>query len=228
MFVLVAALIAVGLAIGYLLTGGQTGTTHSITTDESSSPVPCNSPIPEDTMPSLANESGVNNSHMLANGSMRSLAFIMRPRSTATLCITIPLRQGNVTVKDLEASALVVNATRDTQGGGLGYSYSYSKASDITFASDAGSKDLTSFESAPGSISILYTITSNDATGYYSFGYPGECGLIPFAVASDPRTVTSADFPGFFLSSTCPLFPPFSGWSQMTGFNGMTTVWLTG
>ena len=50
--------------------------------------------------------------HELAGVGVRSLTFIMQPGATATLCVTVHLRQATVTVKDLSADALVVNATR--------------------------------------------------------------------------------------------------------------------
>jgi hypothetical protein len=172
----------------------------------------------DDPLPSLANESGINNSHDLANGSMRSLAFIMQAGSTATLCVTYSSRS-YVPASNLTADALIVNAT-SLQGG---YEYSYSKALGITFT-------LTSVDSSSSVGNLVYTIdAANNAGGFYDLSYPGVCGLIPFAVVTGPpQVISSSNFPGFFLASTCPLFPPFSAWSQMTGFSGMSAVWLTG
>jgi hypothetical protein len=160
--------------------------------------------------------------HSLANGSARSLAFIMQAGATATLCVTYSAG-GNVSADDLAADALIVNSTAFPGPYQYGYQYSYSKAPNITL-------NLTSLSLTSTGGNVVYTVTTTkSAGGFYSLDYPGQCGLIPFAVASGTsQHISSSDFPGFFLASTCPLFSPFNAWSRMTGFSGMTAEWLTG
>jgi hypothetical protein len=67
---------------------------------------------------------------------------------------------------------------------------------------------------------------SANATGFYSLDYPGLCGFTALAVTDNPRSVSAADFQGFFEPLSCPL-SPFAG-SRMTDFSGMTAVWVTG
>jgi hypothetical protein len=160
----------------------------------------------------------------MTNGSYRWLIFTMKPGNMATFCVTIPLRQGSLNTSALDADALVVNATF-TPPSGYEYSYSLAKGVNVTF--DPASLNLTSIRYAAGSLDVTYTVTAS-ATGFYSLNYPGVCGLIPLAVTDDPESVSTTEFPGFFIPSSCPLYPPFSGWSQMTGFSGMTAAWFTG
>ncbi len=155
---------------------------------------------------------------MLANGSMRLLAFVMQAGATATLCVTYSSGR-NVTTTDLAAGAWIVNATKYQDG----YGYSYARAPSINL-------NMTSLSRNPSGGNVTYLITaSSNAGGFYSLRYPGICGFVPFAVVTGPLArVSSSDFPGFFMISSCPLYGPFNGWSRIIGFSGMTTVWLTG
>src|SRR5450759_807437 len=101
-FVVVVVLVvgAVGLVSFTSPTGVGISSSESPTvlgTTTATLAAPCSSPIPEDPIPSQANESGINNSHFLANGSMRSLAFTMQAGATAPLCVTYSAN-GNVSV----------------------------------------------------------------------------------------------------------------------------------
>jgi len=217
---LLLVVIFAGLATDYLLT--RSPTTSSL----SSTSQPCGSPIPKDPLASPANESGIYNGHELANGTYRWLAFATPPGGTATFCIDMSLRQANVSASELGAEALSVNATLLP---GSCCEYSYSRAHGINITFDPSSLNLTSFRYSAGSLSVLYSMSaSRNATGFYSLSYPGVCGLISLAVTNEPQKVSAADFPGFFVPSTCPISPPFDGWSQMTGFTGMTASWVTG
>jgi hypothetical protein len=218
---LLLVVISAGVAADYLLTRSPTTSSPS-----ASSPQPCSSPIPKDPLASPAYEGGMYNGHQLANGTYRWLAFTMPPGGMATFCIEMSLRQANVSASELGADALSVNATLLP---GSCCEYSYSRAHDINVMFDPSSLDLTSFRQSAGSLSVLYSMSAGrNATGFYDLRYPGVCGLIPLAVTEEPQRVSAANFPGFFVPSTCPVSPPFDGWSQMTGFSGMTASWVTG
>jgi hypothetical protein len=219
-----AVLVVAALGAGYLaVNSGQRGSTSTSTSSQ-----PCSSPIPSDPVATPADVSGggIYNEHVLANGTYRWLIFTMKPGGVATFCIDVPLRQGNVTAGELGAEAQVMNVT--SPGSGC-CAFSHSEAQNINVTFDPAALNLTSFPRSAGSLSILYTMTTDrNATGFYSLSYPGACGLIPLAVTDEPQRVSASDFFGFFVPSTCPLFPPFDGWSRMTGFSGMTAAWVNG
>ncbi|MDA4123598.1 MAG: hypothetical protein OK456_10505 [Thaumarchaeota archaeon] len=201
----------VGVVVFHPASSG-TGTVTSL-----SSGTPCSSPTPVDPVPSLANESVINTMHNLANGSIRSLAFIMQPGATATLCIHYDANQ-TFTAQGLNADAVTVNASSPANGS----KPSVSVAPGVSFKLD-------SFSTGSSGGNVMYTITTADASeGFYSLSYPGQCELVPFAVAIGNSPLSSFEFPGFFTAPNCPLQAPFTGYTNITGFSGMTTVWLTG
>lgn len=96
--------------------------------DEDARRAPCSSRIPVDPVPNLANESLFSTMHTPANGSVRSLVFIMQPGTTATLCISYQANE-TLTADGLLADAVSVNASSIADGA----QHSYSVAPNVTF-----------------------------------------------------------------------------------------------
>jgi hypothetical protein len=63
----------------------------------------CSNPVPADPLPNLGNESESSLSHMLFNGSVRSVVFVMKPGAVATVCIGYALNRGNYSASDFDA-----------------------------------------------------------------------------------------------------------------------------
>ena len=210
----IAALVivaVVGVVVLHPTSSGNAATTIS------SSAAPCSSRIPVDPVPNLANESLFSTMHNLANGSIRSLVFIMQPGTTATLCISYEANE-TLSANGLLADAVSVNASSLADGA----QHSYSVAPNVTFK-------LVSDETTSAGGSATYSITTESGVyGYYSLSYPGQCQLTPFAVVIAGSPLTPAEFPGFFNTPNCFLVKPFTGYTNITGFSGMTAVWLTG
>jgi hypothetical protein len=183
---------------------------------------PCNSSIPQDPLQNLAGESESNLSHALDNGSVRSIAFVLRAGAAAMLCITYAV-QGNYSPNDFKVQAWAVNSTKLVGG----YEYSYTAAPSINFTFDPASVNST--DTSPHNLTVVYNVTSSpDFTGFYTITYPNDCPpFLPLAVTTDsPGSISSADFPGFFIPSSCRLDSPF-GSVMITGFSGMSAIWLT-
>lgn len=155
--------------------------------------------------------------HDLPNGSVRSLVFVMQPGTTATLCISYEANE-TLSANGLLADAVNVNASSLANGA----QHSYTVAPNVTFKLD-------SYQTTSAGGSAIYTITTeNGVYGYYSMSYPGQCPLTPFAVVIAGSPLTPAEFPGFFQVPNCFSVKPFTGYTNITGFSGMTAVWLTG
>jgi len=178
------------------------------------SSTPCSSRIPDDPLPSLANESALNNDHILGNGSTRLLVFVMRPNTKATFCVGVQW-EGTVTLNQLAAEAVKT----DVRVG----AYTYSRAPGINITSDVSQANLT----ANGGVAVTYAIaTGKNASGLYALIWPGSCGGIPFAVTSLPLQDVSSAFPWSFPPFACGEGFQFA-LSEVDSYSGMTAVWLT-
>lgn len=153
----------------------------------------------------------------LANGSVRSLVFVMQPGATATLCISYEANE-TLTADGLLADAVNVNAS--SLAGGA--QHSYSVAPKVTFK-------LLSDQTTSTRGTATYTITTEKGRLLILlFELPRAVPADPFAVAIAGSPLTPAEFPGFFCVPNCFLVEPFRGYTNITGFSGMTAVWLTG
>jgi hypothetical protein len=160
------------------------------------------------------------------NDSQTKLAFEIQPGSVDQLCITYGI-SGDVPLADFTATLLSVNTTRlhNSKNYTTGYEYSYSPAPGVNITSNAESLDLGHLNGSR-TITVLYTITAlSGAVGFYTLKFPNNCpSLIPFAIADDPKGVTSADFPGFFQPGSCEASVPLH--VSVTGYTGISTAWL--
>jgi hypothetical protein len=167
--------------------------------------------------------------HLLANGSMRKLAFLLLPGAVGTVCVTYTVSVVNgapmPNASLFEARVFAVNATKD----GNGYSFSYTKAPIVSISSNASGIQTYVPRDHSDELTIAYTITaSNTPGGVYDLEYPFACpGLTPLAVINSSQTLKTSDFPGFFWPGDCIQDTRVSS-GIVTGYSGVSATWLTG
>jgi hypothetical protein len=168
----------------------------------------------------------------LGSGDNRT-TFLMRPGSTALLCVTYAvdtstMNQQNTTIQ-FQGTVDLVNATytNSTNGEGSQVHYSFSPAPGVT---DTAYPSSVTFEKGSDvtSLMVVFTISASEGSaGFYSLGYPINCPpLIPLAITDGGQKPTASDFPGFFLPLGCIDQQPLSD-PQVTGLAGMNTTVVT-
>lgn len=151
--------------------------------------------------------------------------FVIRPGTSGTLCINFTGTSGrsqNYSANDFAVQAQIVDATKNPGG----YTYSYKTAPNISFTLDSVPQIPVD---GPFNVTAVYQVDAAPGiTGYYTISYPNNCPpFTPLAVVSSSGSITLADFPGFFMPSTCLDIAPFDRVS-ITGFGGgMSAILVT-
>ena len=216
---------------------------------------PCASPAVTDPitlLPSAAShiasgyEQVSDTAHLLANGSMRRMVLVMQPNTEGTICVTYSVGYNASAPNIFNATKVqgVVNIA-NTQISGSGYYRTLSPAPGVNITSNAASafdsavqNDSTTAQYHVNEVTVVYSVSASaDASGIYDFSFPFDCpGLFPLAILGGSQTVISSNFPGYFTPDECPNMNPvdssskvfLTGSSFITGFNGMSEVWVTG